>query len=59
MPGFRAGAEAYERTFGVTWKADGAYDWLSNASHPTPTMLAEVTVAGPSGVRRFEIEDAT
>lgn len=59
LPGFRAGALAYEKTFGVNWTAGGAYDWLSNASHPTPSALRELTKVTATGARRFEIEDAS
>jgi hypothetical protein len=59
LPGFRAGALAYERIFGVDWRAGGAYDWLSNASHPTPSALRQLTRMTDGGGRRFEIEDAS
>ncbi|MGY1618867.1 hypothetical protein ACI797_19170 [Geodermatophilus sp. SYSU D00691] len=41
------------------WKAGGAHDWLSNASHPTPSALAELTEVTATGAPRFEIGDAT
>jgi hypothetical protein len=55
LPGLREGALAYEKTFGVDWKAGGAYDYLSNASHPTPTTVLELTVPEAIGTRRFGI----
>jgi hypothetical protein len=59
LPGFRDGAEHFERIHGVEWKATGLYDYLSNASHPTPTTIFEITASDALGSRRFAIEDAT
>jgi hypothetical protein len=49
----------FERVHGTDWKAAGLYDLLSNASHPTPTMIYELTVPGREGSRRFDLEDAS
>ena len=59
LPGFRESAVHFARVHGVDWKAGGLYDYLANASHPTPTTILEITVPGELGNRRFEIADPT
>lgn len=58
LPGLRGGVLEYERILGEDWRAGGAYDYLSNASHPTPHIAIYITRKSQTdGLVRFELED--